>query len=59
MVQFHAKLVTTHISSHNSRAQKVRTQEFGDKDGGGEESGKSLLVEKFVVVGMAACLLLL
>ena len=36
-------------SAHNTPAQKVKTQEFGDADG--EENGKSLSVEKFVVVG--------
>ena len=51
MVQFHAKLVTTHIPAHNTLAQKVKTQEFGDADGEKEENGKSLSVEKFVVVG--------
>ena len=36
MVQFHAKLVTTH-TAHNTLAQKVKTQEFGDAGG---ERGK-------------------
>ena len=44
MVQFHAKLVTTHIGSHNTRAQKVKPGV--DR----EENGKSEF-EKFVVVG--------
>ena len=54
MVQFHAKLVTTHISSHNTRAQKVKTQEFGDTDL--VENGKSMLRSLLL---LAACLLLL
>ena len=40
--------------AHNTPAQKVKTQEFGDgrgADGEKEENGKSLSVEKFVVVG--------
>ena len=38
-------------SAHNTPAQKVKTQEFGDTDDGERENGKSLSVEKFVVVG--------
>ena len=48
MVQFHAKLVTTHISSHNTRAQKVKTQEIWRHGLGGKWK---VYVEKFVVVG--------
>ena len=52
MVQFHAKLVTTHIQLTIPRHKKLKPRNLKTDAGGErEENGKSLSVEKFVVVG--------
>ena len=57
MVQFHAKLVTTH-TAHNTLAQKVKTQEFGDGRVARERKMESLSLLRSLLL-LAACLLLL